>query len=200
MAADEILDATWAKEHEEVDRRVALAIAAHNKEDHARFRGLVTLGADFVAASSAAALPRCSAFGGTANIVPNVLTTIDLTGAAFDPDGWLDLAANKITVPDEGDYQIHAWIQWSSTGGTDPTTGTYRALTLAIAPGYNRLAEQDPPRVLADFQAQETTLFEHLAAGTTITLKVEHDATGNMVVGSSLESVSTARLTVVQLG
>jgi hypothetical protein len=48
MAADEILDAAWAKEHAEVDRRVALGIASHSKsEDHSSPRGLVLFGCDF---------------------------------------------------------------------------------------------------------------------------------------------------------
>lgn len=200
MAIDAILDAAWANEREEVDRRVALAIAAHNKEDHARFRGLVTLGADFVATPAAAALPRCSAFGGKTGIVSGAFTTVDLTGVAFDPDGWCSLAANTITVPDEGDYLIHAYLPWSPEGATDPTTGTYRLLTLDLTPGYDRSHQQDPQRVLFDTQAQETTLFEHLAAGTTIKLVVSHDATGNMIVGAAAEGLYTARLTAVQLG
>jgi hypothetical protein len=203
MAADEILDAAWAKEHAEVDRRVALAIAAHNKEDHARFRGLVTLGADFVAAPAAAALPRCSAFGGNTGIASGVITTVNLTGVAFDPDGWCDLAANTITVPNEGDYEIHAYVGWSPEGATDPTTGTYRVLYLDLTPGYDRSRQDPPPPAidsgLSEF-SQETILFEHLAAGTTISLKVSHDATGNMIVGAAAEGLYTARLTVVQLG
>jgi hypothetical protein len=203
MAADEILDAAWAKEHAEVDRRVALAIAAHNKEDHARFRGLVTLGADFVAAPAAAALPRCSAFGGNAGIVSGVITTVDLTGAAFDPGGWLSVAANTITVPDEGDYLLHAYVGWTAEGVTDPTTGTYRLLLLSLTPGYGRSRQDPPPPAidvgLSEF-SQETTLFEHLAAGTIIRLKVQHDATGNMIVGAASEGLYTARLTVVQVG
>jgi hypothetical protein len=200
MAADEILDAAWAKEHAEVDRRVALAIAAHNKEDHARFRGLLTLGADFVAAPAGAALPRCSAFGGKAGIAASTLTTVDLTGIAFDPDGWCDLAANTITVLDEGDYAIHAYVPWSPEGATDPTSGTYRLLVVDLTPGYDRSKEEAPRPSGGDPQPQETTLYEHLTAGTVIRLKVEHDASGTMLVGTSLENVYTARLTVVQLG
>ncbi len=198
---DAILDAAWLAERKTVDEQIANALAAHLLADHARFQGLVSLGADFVAASSAASLPRCSVFGGNAGIVPGVVTTFDLTGVAFDPDGWANLATNTITVPDEGDYAIHFYVPWSPDGATDPSTGLYRILYLDLTPGADRSHRQDPQRDAShDLFAQETTLFEHLAAGTQLVAKVQHDASGNMIVGAALESLSTARLSVLKVG
>jgi hypothetical protein len=112
MAADEILDAAWAKEHEDVDRRVALAIAAHNQEDHARFRGLVTLGADFAAAAGSAALG--AHVWNNANTAPRALasganTPIQWDQVFGDTDGCFSLSSPFVlTVQTDGWYW--AWL------------------------------------------------------------------------------------------
>jgi hypothetical protein len=200
MAADEILDAAWAKEHAEVDRRVALAIAAHNQEDHARFRGLVTLGADFVAGGSAA-LDRCSVILG--GIVPAGRTTLTFDSVVFDPDGWASLGASTITVPDAGDYLIFAGITWFA-GSSDPSTGTRRDLMVYCTPTPNfstptHLSEIEPPRLASSGSIRHETMVPlHLTAGTVIQLRVDHDASGALLIGTN--GNDRGMLTVMKVG
>lgn len=200
MAADEILDAAWAKEHAEVDRRVALALAAHNKEDHARFRGLVTLGADFVAGSSGA-LDRCSVVLG--GIAPVGNTTLTFDSVEFDSEGWASVGASTITVADEGDYLIFVGITWFA-GSSDPSTGTRRDLNVLCTPSPNffvptHLSEIEPPRLASSGSIRHETMVPlHLAAGTVIQVRVNHDASGALLIGTS--GNDRGRLTVVKLG
>lgn len=152
------------------------------------------------AASGSGGLKRCSAIVNHAAFAAGVVT-LDLISTQFDSDGWIDLAANTITVSEEGDYLIHSFISWGFPGGTDPTSGTYRELFFTFSGTVQpHFSEQDPPRLLigGDQQTQDTTTFRHLPAGTVIQVQAQHDATGPMIVSGG--SSHPNDITVVKLG
>lgn len=145
MAADEILDAAWAKEHAEVDRRVALAIAAHNQEDHARFRGLVTLGADFVG-NAAAVVGGAHVFSVAAqSLATGGVHPYHFEYVLWDSGGvWSSGDDTRLTIPEDGVYDLWGFARVSNVGNV---AGVMMSAALRFRGTGSDVAIQDGPLV-----------------------------------------------------
>lgn len=150
----------------------------------------------------AAALRRCSVVVQSAAplfVPPLTIVRLHFAAVLFDPEGWANTATNTITVPDEGDYQLHAFISWTSVGATDPHSGTFRRLTMTYSsPAQELIRLDDPAQLINTDQCQERTGYRHLLAGQGVFAIVTHNASGTMIVSGG--SANPNELTLLKVG